>query len=358
MPLEISDLLIVVGLITLLMLVILLFGRRKLARFLKEMGQGSGRLCKGLWGEEKVEERRLAAEALMDARDFMPETASVDPQPGPVASIQEVIAQLQKGFEPDLVYVPAGEFWMGSGDAEKDAYADEMPRHKLALAEYWIGRYPVLVGEFCVFVEQTGYRTHREKENSDYTWRTPRGKGSSLDGKERHPVTQLTWYDALAYCAWLSKVTGKNYCLPSEPEWEKAARWTNGRIYPWGNHYEAARCNTQESEIHDTSPVGQFSPLGDSAYGCADMVGNVWEWTRSLWGEKWQRPEGAYPYNTRDPLRENLKAGDGVPRVLRGGSWKNNCRDARCAIRGWYLPQKRNSTIGFRVVLLEDSTNK
>ncbi len=101
--------------------------------------------------------------------------------------------------------------------------------------------------------------------------------------KEDHPVVNVTWHDAVAYCKWLAGVTGKAYRLPSEAEWEKAARGTDGRIYPWGDEWHRMRCNASGGKRGGTTRVGNYSPLGDSPYGCADMVGNVCEWTRSLY---------------------------------------------------------------------------
>ena len=164
-------------------------------------------------------------------------------------------------------------------------------------------------------------------------------------GKEIHPVVYVSWHDALKYCQWLTEATGKNITLPSEAEWEKAARGANDAlIFPWGNEFDAKRCNVNESGFGGTTPVGIF-PNGASPYGCLDMAGNVWEWTRSLY-------DFGYPYLPNDPKREDLRAGDEIRRVVRGGSWFNDQVDARCAVRDRRLPNFRSSGYGFRVVLL------
>jgi len=148
----------------------------------------------------------------------------------------------------------------------------------------------------------------------------------------------VSWFDAVAYCAWLSEKTGKSYHLPTEAEWEKAARGEDGRVYVWGDEWDETKANSMEGEAGDTTPVGHYSPDGDSPYGCADMAGNVWEWCHSL-----DRP---YPYNLRDG-REAPET-DG-PRVLRGGAFLDSERLARCASRNGVRSNFRSRSYGFRV---------
>jgi len=161
------------------------------------------------------------------------------------------------------------------------------------------------------------------------------------------PVVGITWYEARAYCVWLAAQTGEDYCLPTEAEWEAAARGPKGRVYPWGKKYDAVRCNTFETHIRGTTPVGVF-PDGRTPEGSADMSGNVWEWTSTIWGESLQEPEFAYPYDAadgrEDPERTNVR------RVLRGGSWRSNQDLARAAFRFNLHPSVRDSDLGFRVV--------
>ncbi len=182
---------------------------------------------------------------------------------------------------------------MGSDPTQDEmAQEDEQPQHQENLAGYWIGRYPVTVGQFQRFVESSGYE--------------PRNRDSSR-GKANHPVVRVTWHDAMAYCRWLSEWSGPQVILPSEAEWEKAVRGTDGQVYPWGNQApDEAQCN-YETKIDNTTPVGQNSPDGDSPFGCADMAGNAWDWTRSLWGSEWAKPAFKYPYRANDG-RENLKS--------------------------------------------------
>jgi formylglycine-generating enzyme required for sulfatase activity/energy-coupling factor transporter ATP-binding protein EcfA2 len=229
--------------------------------------------------------------------------------------------------EPEWVEIPAGEFWMGAKQ-----YDHEKPVHKVCLDRYWIAETPITNAQYRLFVEATQHAAPEYWENG----KVPRGL-------ESHPVVQVTWHDALAYCRWLSKVTGKAITLPSEAEWEKAARGDKDkREYPWGDGWDTLKCNTEDLGLGGTTPVGIFSE-GASPYGCLDLVGNVWQWTRSHWK--------AYPYDLRDG-REKLEAGDTIHRVLRGGSFYLIKGYARCSYRGTSYPYNRLRDVGFRVCVV------
>ena len=245
----------------------------------------------------------------------------------------------------ELVRVPAGEFLMGSDSAkDKKAYDDEQPQHRLHVSKFYIGKYPVTNAQYATFVKATKCEVPEH-------WM----KGKIPSGKENHPVVHVSWYDAVAFCEWLSRQTGQPFRLPTEAEWEKAARGTNGRIYPWGNTWDVKRCHSSAGAVGflttwSAALVGKHSPGGDSPYGAADMAGNVWEWTRSLWGKDLDKPDFGYPYDPEDG-REDLEAGSDVRRVLRGGAFVCGARDARCAYRyyGGY-PNSHWDNSGFRVV--------
>jgi len=225
--------------------------------------------------------------------------------------------------EPEWVEVPAGEFWMG-GDGELE--------HKVHLDRFWIARVPITNAQYHLFTQATNHHAPDHWEDK----RPPKAL-------ESHPVFNVTWYDALAYCAWLSKVTGKTITLPSEAQWEKAARGDQDkRAYPWGDAFDATKCNSYDLGLGSTTPVGIF-PDGASPYGCLDMAGNVWEWTRSLYQD--------YPYNPQDG-REDLAVSDATRRVVRGGSFDLFQIDVRCACRSrGGLPDNRDDHVsGFRVV--------
>ncbi len=258
-------------------------------------------------------------------------------------------------FEPEMMLIPAGEFLMGS-DPETDADADEgeRPQHKVYLPGFYLARTPVTHAQYGAFLQDTEHRLPKR-------WRSrkiPRGK-------EELPIVYVSWHDAVAYCRWLSETTGKHYRLPSEAEWEKGASWEAGepeigavgeggalsgrkRRYPWGDEWDADRCNTEEGEEKGITPVDAY-PQGASPYGVLDMAGNTWEWTISLWGPDWYTPAFAYPYDPSGS-RENLTADDSVCRVLRGGSFAYAGRFARSAYRYKNFPQSFSDGIGFRVV--------
>jgi len=165
------------------------------------------------------------------------------------------------------------------------------------------------------------------------------------------PVEGVSWYEALAYCRWRGAQEDLSCRLPTEAEWEKAARGTDGRQYPWRGAFDPSRLNSREGDqtVESTTPVGIY-PTGVSPNDCWDMAGNVWEWTGSLWGKDLMEPEYLYPYDPADG-RENLDAGDDMLRVLRGGSWVDNRDFARCTYRDRFFPNFVNVYVGFRVVV-------
>ncbi|MDS4058546.1 MAG: SUMF1/EgtB/PvdO family nonheme iron enzyme [Candidatus Contendobacter sp.] len=245
------------------------------------------------------------------------------------AKAMDALVRAGSGFwtppygEPEWVEIPAGGFWMGSGG----------DLHQVRLDTYRIARVPITNAQYHLFIQATG---HPAPEH----WREDRPP----KGLESHPVVNVSWHDAMAYCRWLSERTGKPITLPSEAEWEKAARGDKDqREYPWGDTFEATRCNSIELGLGDTTPVGIF-PEGASPSGCLDMVGNVWEWTRSLYADYPYPPEGLKRQAREDPAAPGR-------RVLRGGAFRGGPRDARCADRFHFAPVSRNDGLGFRVVV-------
>jgi formylglycine-generating enzyme required for sulfatase activity len=179
-------------------------------------------------------------------------------------------------------------------------------------------------------------------------YRQPEFWDDSRFNHPAQPVVGVTWYEARAYCAWLAAQTGGAYSLPTEAEWEAAARGKAGREYAYGSEYDSGRCNTFETHIRRTTPIGVF-PGGQTPEGIADLSGNVWEWTTTIWGHSLNRPDFAYPYVPTDG-REDTTNGT-ARRVVRGGSWGLDRNCARAAYRFSDHPDDRDVNFGFRVVL-------
>jgi len=235
-------------------------------------------------------------------------------------------------LEPEMVLIPAGWFLRGSQDGDRGALPPEKPQRQIYLSEYWIGKYPVTNAQYAIFIEATGRR-------SPDHWI----KGHPPEGQENHPVVNVSWWDGLAYCRWLAELTGKPYRLPTEAQWEKAARGSDGRTYPWGNDWNSHKCNTHEGGKRGTTPVGEYTPAGDSPYGCADMAGSVLEWVSD-----WHRED----YYTRSSASNDpFGPASGVVRGLRGGSWSSDRQGVRCASRYASNQTTTNSQVGFRVTV-------
>jgi formylglycine-generating enzyme required for sulfatase activity len=253
----------------------------------------------------------------------------------------------------DFVLIPDGEFVIGSKpSSDRLAQPDESPQHQLRVSDFYMMRYPVTNAQYRLFVEATGHRP-------PLFWPEDQFPTEKAD----HPVVGVTFHDATAFCHWAAEVTGLPARLPTEPEWEKAARGGNGRLYPWGNEWEAGLCNSGESKLSVTVPAGRFSPQGDSLYGIADIAGNAQEWCASLFGP--------YPYDPtdgREVLVHNLDGQSLMPNltdtgcvanpqqieaaldkmVVRGGSWRQGRHQSRCAYRSWAAPMHRSDDTGFR----------
>jgi serine/threonine-protein kinase len=261
-----------------------------------------------------------------------------------------------------MAYVPAGTFWMGSDDSDPGAYDDEKPQHGVTLDAFWIDRTEVTNAMFARFVADTDYETDAEKRGSSFMydptsnereelagadWQHPYGPSTSLDGLDKHPVVHVSWNDAAAYCRWAGKR------LPTEAEWEKAARGTDKRFHPWGDTFDGGLPNfcdvncefdwkdgAWDDGYAKTAPVGSYRD-GASPYGALDMAGNVWEWVADWYAEDYygmspdHNPQGPNPVQWR---------------VVRGGSWTESGRVVRAANRGATTPYVANDDGGFRCV--------
>ncbi|TGO03097.1 hypothetical protein PN36_12910 [Candidatus Thiomargarita nelsonii] len=228
------------------------------------------------------------------------------------------------GLGPKMVWIAAGSFRMG-GD-----YSSEKPVHKVSIKRFAMGQNEVTFAEYDKFAQATG----REKPN-DRGW-----------GRGNRPVINVSWHDATAYAKWLSQQTGKQYNLPSEAQWEYAARAGTETKYWWGNtaSHEYANYGNWGPVVKGkdrweyTAPVGSFAP---NPFGIYDTVGNVWEWCADSW-------HGTYKGAPTDG--QVWRGGDESYRVLRGGSWLNGPRVARTAFRNWDGSDVRLGYFGFRVI--------
>jgi formylglycine-generating enzyme required for sulfatase activity len=205
----------------------------------------------------------------------------------------------------DMVLIKDGSFMMGSSHGNPNY----QPEHEVFVACFYIDIWPVTNAEYKRFVEATDHPVPNYEvswcDTAGYNW-DPETR-MYPEGKADHPVVLVTWEDAMAYAAWANKR------LLTEAEWERAARGLEGRRYPWGNEFLSGRCNSQEADLGETSPAGTFSPHGDTPEGVVDMIGNVWEWTNTIF-----RP---YPYDPNDGRESRQVNGF---RVLRGASWMND----------------------------------
>ena len=251
----------------------------------------------------------VAIEATTPVTTVAPTATPAPPTPTPLPPTDTPSAP------PGMVYVPAGEFIMGSDEGD----SDERPMHTVYLDAFYIDKTEVTNDQYRKCVEAGACDTPRKTtyyDNADYA---------------QHPVVYVTWNDADAYCRWAGKR------LPTEAEWEKAARDTGGRTYPWGggidcDHAQYRGCG------EGTVPVGS-KPKGASPYGALDMAGNVWEWVADWYDSG---------YYSQSPGRNPPGPDSGEERVVRGGSWLRNQWSARCADRLWYIPWYRPDDVGFR----------
>lgn len=272
----------------------------------------------------------------------------------------------------ELCYVPPGLFWMGSPDQDDMAFAEEKPLHQADIPYgYWLARHPISIAQFQRYVNARPQQSTAQP---------------GIDGLPNQPMRHVTWDEALEFCRWLTDIWHAEgiipatwvVILPSEAEWEKAARGGLSipgepliqavddlvmrppeptlrpnpqplRRYPWGDTPDPERANYDDTSLNTPSAAGIF-PGGESYYGCQDMSGNVWEWTRSTWG-KGPVARYGYPYNPRDG-RENGRGDAQLWRVLRGGAFGYSAREIRCSYRGRANPDFRFFHFGFRIAVV------
>lgn len=280
----------------------------------------------------------------------------------------------------NMLLIPVGSFLMGSTQENIDKLLEldtnieakrlqnEIPQREVFMDAYFIDKYPVTNAEFKKFIESDGY-TKKDFWSDDgwkYISKTNHSESDDLKDIVKAdndcPVTNITWYEAEAFAKWVGKR------LPTEAEWEKAARGTDGRTYPWGNEFDKTMLNCSEEEHKKATPVSQYSK-GKGVYDCVDMVGNVWEWTTDWYDSKYfssapnKNPQGpdkaeespyfGKPENVGISIYD-MDSSTGSEeltgcKVIRGGSWNGSgLIHVRCANRDYDEPTFKNDTIGFR----------
>lgn len=281
-----------------------------------------------------------------------PKRAPVD-----VAGLDKRRIRITSTLHIDVVRIPVGPFMMGSDrSTDRNSQTNEQPAHSVRLETFWLAVHPITNRQFGEFVAATGHRTQAEEDGASDVpsfngpvrtvhadWLHPRGPQSDLTERAEHPVTHVSWNDAQAFVRWANDCSKLKLRLPSEAEWEKAARGHDGRIYPWGNSRSASRSRSAMSvQSVDTAPVGAAGADMASFYGVQDMAGTVWQWTRSIY-----RP---YPYAAADGREASLSFD---ARTLRGGSFHLSHLFSRSAFRNFELPNHHAGDVGFRICLSE-----
>ena len=254
-------------------------------------------------------------------------------------------------MDENWIEIPAGEFLMGAQKSDPEApnydpkaHDDESPVHPVFLSGYWMGRYPVTVNEYLSFVGDGGYEEESYWNAGGFgKWKVP-GSWEEQVANPTWPVVDVSWYEATAYTAWMTTQKHIYNCrLPTEAEWERAARGTTGRKYPWGDdppNETLANFAVSTWEGGHPTPVGAY-PLGDTPEGISDMAGNVWEWCSDAYDKE---------YYGKSPKKDPKGPALGGACVLRGGSWFSQSGRLRSAFRGVNLPEFRIDDFGFRVV--------
>jgi formylglycine-generating enzyme required for sulfatase activity len=252
-----------------------------------------------------------------------------NPQYEPIETYE---VPLKRGVYMTFVKVHAGGFMMGADDKDKDADDHERPLHIVYLDEFWIGLTPVTNAQYQIFQESLG-NSHLFQ-----------------NGYQDHPVVNVSWFDAEAFCKWFGDRSRKNIRLPFETEWEKAARGVDGRLYPWGNDEPNSRLAHYYGDIVEGLSIRRTTSVsqrvyGKSPYGALDMAGNVLEWTISWYSED---------ANKKNNIQNQIDSMPAGFKVVRGGSWNLSSKYLRCSSHLFVSPDRESPDVGFRCVFTKE----
>jgi formylglycine-generating enzyme required for sulfatase activity/tRNA A-37 threonylcarbamoyl transferase component Bud32 len=238
-------------------------------------------------------------------------------------SIKKV--KINKNVEMEFVYIPPGKFLMGAGKDDNEAKEDEKPQHQVFLNGFWMGKYPVTYMQYSAYCKET------KKPLADF---------EKIANQESCPIANINWFEAVEFCKWLSQISNEEIQLPSEAQWEKAARGTDGRKYPWGGTKSINQILLNNKLYY---PVGKYEE-NQSPYGCYDMVGNVWEWVNDWYDEKYY----LLINDTNNPVGPPI----GISKILKGGSWDYLGKNLRCSYRSKNYPVVHYRLNGFRCMMV------
>lgn len=262
--------------------------------------------------------------SLAQKKPKTPPAPPVTPQPAAEPAQPGIRDKKGNAIEPEMILLQAGTFMMGSDGTE----SNEKPVHEVTLNAFYIGKYEITNRQYKAFIELTGLKPPT-------TW----GEGNFSEQDADHPVTGITWEDAYAYCDWLSDFSKKKYRLPTEAEWEYAARGgLTGMIYPWGNDINKLRANYGKNYSEGTTSAGKTKP---NDFGICDMAGNAAEWTADWYSDE---------YYGQSPKENPKGPASGSKKVVRGGAWNDDPEDIRVSVRKDESPTSTSEYIGFRVV--------
>jgi len=267
----------------------------------------------------REKQKEKIANAITFPTEKKEERAS-EPEAGSIKKVK-----INKKLELEFVYIPSGNFLMGADEDDKEAKEDEKPQRQVFLSGYWIGKYPDTFQQYSLFCKET---------------KNPFQVSENFPNQESSPIFNINWFEAVEFCKWISQISNEKIQLPSEAQWEKAARGKDGRKYPWG---ETKTINQSLLNNKEYYPVGKYKE-NQSPYGCYDMVGNVWEWVNDWYDDKYYSQKN----NTSNPIGPK----NGTSKVLKGGSWDYLGKNMRCSYRGKNYPNVNYYLNGFRCMMI------